>query len=373
MTDSDSILKSVYYSAEDSGSYGGAERLYQRVRERGISREQVRQFLSKQQAYTLHKPARRHFKRNKTYVSGIDKQWQVDLADMQGLSRQNNGIKYLLACIDIFSKYAWVIPIKNKSAPIMTVAFTQLFDQAAPRKPLKIQSDRGKEFFNKSVRSLFENTYQIKHFASWSDQKAAICERFIRTLKTRIWTYLSANKTERYIDALDSILKSYNNSTHRSIKMKPADVTHKDETKIWRRLYENELRNPIKKAPISHNQMVRISRVKGEFEKGYMPNWSEEHFNVRDDDDEGAKSSAKKVYKLADKSGEELSGSWYKEELQPISHNEYRIEKILRKRNSKEESGGKEALVKWRGWPAKFNTWISESDIIIGNSQDGIH
>lgn len=362
MTDVDEILRSVYYSPENAGSYGGSERLYQQVKDRGIGRDQVREFLSQQQSYTLHKPARRHFTRNKTYASGIDKQWQVDLADMHGLSRQNSGVKYLLACIDIFSKYAWVIPIQNKSAATMTVAFTDLFKKSAPRKPVKIQSDRGKEFFNSGVKSLFADTHHIHHFASWSDQKAAICERFIRTLKSRIWTYLTANKTERYIDVLDKIVNSYNNSIHRSIKMKPADVRPAHETIIWRRLYEKELSKPDKKIapPIPHGKMVRISKVKGDFEKGYMPNWSEEHFNVRDVNENAG---LKKVYKLADKSGENLSGSWYKEELQPISHNEYRIEKILRKRKFKEGEGN-EALVKWKGWPAKFNTWIPESDII---------
>ncbi len=238
----ETLLKEIYYKAEDAGSYGGVERLYQRVKNKGISRDSVREFLSRQHAYTLHKPARRHFTRNKTYVSGIDKQWQVDLADMQGLSRQNGGVKYLLACIDIFSKFAWVIPIKNKSAPIMAAAFIELFNKSAPRKPKKIQSDRGKEFFNKDVKRLFEVTHGIHHFASWSDQKAAVCERFIRTLKSRIWTYLTANKTERYIDVLQKIVTAYNHSTHRSIKMKPADVTPKHETQIWRRLYETDLK-----------------------------------------------------------------------------------------------------------------------------------
>ena len=247
----DATLKEIYYKAEDPGSYGGVERLYQSAKNKGISRDQVKDFLSRQHAYTLHKPARRHFTRNRTYVSGIDKQWQVDLADMQGLARKNGGIKYLLACIDIFSKYAWVIPIKNKSAPIMFAAFTELFSQSAPRKPLKIQSDRGKEFFNKDVKRLLETTHGIHHFASWSDQKAAVCERFIRTLKTRIWTYLTANKTERYIDVLDKIVKSYNHTKHRSIKMKPADVTSAHETLIWRRLYERDLNKPGKMKPIS--------------------------------------------------------------------------------------------------------------------------
>ena len=358
---SEQFLSDIYYNAEDPGSYGGVERLYSSARKWGISRDQVAQFLSNQHSYSLHKPARRRFSRNKTYVSGIDKQWQVDLADMQGLARQNGGIRYLLACIDVFSKFAWVVPIKNKSGPTLVEAFAQLFKMAAPRKPGKIQSDKGKEFFNIGVKTLLEDKHGIKHFASWSDQKAAVCERFIRTLKSRIWTYLTANKTENYIDVLQKIVTSYNNSKHRSIKMRPADVTAAHETMIWRRLYENDLAKPPRKNPITKNQMVRISSVKGAFEKGYMPNWSEEDFNVRQ---VNATPGLKPVYKLAEKSGENMSGSWYKEELQPISHNEYRIERILRKRKSKE--GQKEALVKWKGWPSKYNTWIPEGDIEYG-------
>ena len=105
----DERLKELYYSADDKGSYGGVERLYRRAVEDQVShitRNAVRDVLSRQRAYTLHKPARRYFPRNRIYVNCIDKQWQADLADMVGLQRENNGNRYILTVIDVFSKFA---------------------------------------------------------------------------------------------------------------------------------------------------------------------------------------------------------------------------------------------------------------------------
>ena len=106
----DEQLKELYYLEEDTGSYGGVERYYRRAVEAkvpNISRNAVRDFLSSQRAYTLHKPARRHFIRNRIYVGSIDQQWQADLADMVGLERDNSGHRYVFTVIDVFFKYAW--------------------------------------------------------------------------------------------------------------------------------------------------------------------------------------------------------------------------------------------------------------------------
>ena len=106
-------------------------------------------------------------------------------------------------------------------------------------------------------------------------------------------------------------------------------------------------------------QMVRISNVKGLFEKNYLPNWSQKHFIVRAH--KVAKQPRRKVYKIEDKGGEEVKGSFYREELQPIDENKYIIEKKIRTRNNP-DTGEREHLVKWQGWPAKFNTWIPDAD-----------
>ena len=154
-------LKELYYNAEDPGSYGGVEKLFRSAKKakvvngmsmQKVTRGRVNQFLADHQSYSLHNPARRHFKRNPTYVKGIDAQWQADLADMQALSRDNKGHKFIMTVIDIFSKRAWAIPIKNKSGKELLAAFQHLFKEAHPRKPTRLQTDAGKEFLNKDVQ-----------------------------------------------------------------------------------------------------------------------------------------------------------------------------------------------------------------------------
>ena len=137
----------------------------------------------------------------------------------------------------------------------------------------------------------------------------------------------------------------------------PNQVRKKDENEIWVRLYgDGDKEHRPKMSEAKKGQMVRISKVKGAFDKGYIPNWSEDHFLVQSD-----KTTPRWVFKLSDKGGEELKGSWYPEEVQEITKNRFLIEKVIRKRTTKE--GEQEVLVKWKGWPVKFNTWIPASDI----------
>lgn len=356
-------LSNIYYNPSDPGSYGGVERLLSRAKELrvpSVTRKDVRRFLSSQPTYTLHRSARRHFPRNKTYVRGIDEQWQADLVDMQALSHSNKGYKYLLTCIDVFSKFAWAVPVKTKSAASIVDGFKILFEQETKRRPKTLQTDKGKEFLNAAVQHLLQKTYKIRHFTSWSDQKAAVVERFNRTLKERMWRYFTNEQTQYYLDVLPNLLKSYNNSPHRSIGVTPSTVKKANESKIRERLYkehgQSKQSNPS--PDLSIGTLVRISKVKGDFEKGYIPNWSEEDFRIREIDDS---KGVRRVYRLEDKMGEAIQGMWYREELIPITRNRYLIEKILRRRTT--ATGENECLIHWRGWPKKFNSWILEKDI----------
>ena len=353
-----SELDDIYYKAGDPGSYGGIRRLFTRAREiglRNISQNKIRKYLSNQHAYSLHKPARRRFRRNKTVVGKIDQQWQADLADMQGIASANDGFKYLLTVIDIFSKYAWVIPLKDKSGGKVLVGFQKLLEISHPRKPLKLQTDAGKEFLNIQLQT-FLKRLRIHHFVAPSDTKASVVERFNRTLKTRIWTYFTAHQTHRYIDVLNDIVDAYNHSKHRTIGMRPCDVKKKDEVTLFRRMFPKTKRVIRDEKPIPRGTMVRVSKVKGNFDKGYVPNWSEEHFLV-----ESSKQSPRTVYKLKDKLGEEVTGAWYPEELQPIQKNKYLIDEVLKRR--KGPRGKPEIFVHWKGWPSKFNSWIPANDV----------
>ena len=328
MDDVSRELSRIYYDPGDSRSFGGVERLFKRVKDLGlnqINRKDIEDFLRGQHSYTLHKPSRKAFSRNRTQVSGIDVQWQADLADMQGLSRFNQGFKYLLTCIDVFSKFAWVVPIKSKSSSDMEEAFRMLFKMSHPRKPKRLQTDRGKEFLNQNVKNLLK-TEGIELFQTWSNKKAAVVERFNRTVKSRIWTYFTAKRTKKYLSVLSQIVEAYNHSYHRAIGMRPCDVNKGVEHEVWSRLYGRK-QPPPKTTQITPGQMVRVSRTKGDFEKGYMPNWTEQHYRVS-----GTMANQPRIFKLQNIRGEEVDGSYYKEEIQPISKNEFRIEKILKRR-----------------------------------------
>jgi hypothetical protein len=351
-------LSKLYYAVGDVGSYGGVNRLYQRAKEVGIpvDRNTVAKYLSGQLSYSMHKPARHTFRRNHTYASRIDQQWQADLADMQSLAKQNDGYHYILTCIDILSRYAWAVPVRSKSTNDMVTAMNRLFQLSQPRTPERLQTDRGKEFFNRSVSALLQKK-NVSHFASNSDKKAAVVERFNRTLKSRMWTYFTANETLRYVDVLQGFVDAYNHSVHRAIGMCPSDVVGDVAArKAWTALYYKDIcrqRKPRKDFDVA--KQTRISRLKGEFEKGYMPNWSREHFVVRD-----RISRPEPVYKLEDSMGEPVEGQFYESELNPIPKVTLQIEHIVRRRR---RGRRKEVLVKWLGFSDKFNRWISASDI----------
>ena len=143
-------LASIYLNPSHPASFGGLDAVYRAVKEDGkskISRKQVQDWLSQQDVYTLHKPARRHYKRSRVIVPGINAQFQADLVDVQKLSRCNKGYKYLLTCIDIFSKYAWVVPLKTKQGQELVKAFKNIL--LSGRKPIKLQTDQGTEFLNR--------------------------------------------------------------------------------------------------------------------------------------------------------------------------------------------------------------------------------
>jgi len=360
-------LKNIYYATGDTGAFGGADRLYQRAHELGIpaSRKAVERFLSEQLTYTIHKPAKHKFKRNKTYAAQIDQQWQADLADMQNLSRSNGGNNFILTCVDVLSRYAWAVPVRSKSKKDMLVALKELFRLAKPRKPQRLQTDKGKEFFNDIVGAFLREN-RVHHFASNSDTKAAIVERFNRTLKQRLFAYFTANNTTRYTDVLGDFVYAYNNSRHRSINMRPVDVDNEDAAhRAWRALYYDGTKSGLgtpKQHMIQPNQQVRIARWKGQFEKGYTPNWSREHFIVR----KGIKNPLL-VYKIEDAAGEPVEGNFYGAELQAIPRNTKQVERVLQTRK---RGADKEALVQWRGWPEKFNAWIPHRDLPDNGADD---
>ena len=190
-----------------------------------------------QLADELHKPIRKHFPKRRVLVSKIDDTWAADLVDMQKLSKYNNGYRYLLAVIDIFSKYGWLIPLKNKTGVEVERAFSGIFKERVPE---KIWTDKGTEFYNKKVKDLFKK-YSIELYSTNNEEKSPIVERWNRTMKNKMYKYFTANQTSKYSDVLPEMVNQYNNTKHRSIGMKPADAS-KPENSVT--VYQNLYKDP---------------------------------------------------------------------------------------------------------------------------------
>ena len=203
-------------------------------------------------------------------VPGIDAQFQADLVDVQNLSRFNKDYKYLLTCIDILSKNAWVVPLKTKQGQELLKAFQTILSSG--RKPNKLQTDQGTEFLNR-VFQIFLRENNIDFFTVTSGLKASVVERFNRTFKNKTYKYFTAKSTLTYIDVLPRLVKSYNNTYHRSIKMKPSQVTKSNEAKVWDTLYGKDVERRVR-YKFQVGDCVRISKVKRMFEKSYLPNFT---------------------------------------------------------------------------------------------------
>ena len=184
-----------------------------------------------------------------------DNIWGVDLADMQSLSRYNKGIKYLLCTIDLFSKYAWVIPIKDKRGVSIVNAFKKIISEG--RKPNKIWVDQGSEFYNKSFTD-FLKINNIEMYSTFNEGKSVVAERFIKTQKNKIYKHMTAISKTVYVDVLDDIVNKYNNTVRKTIKMKPIDVTSHSYAE-----YNEESNKKYPKFKVGDH--VRISKYKNKF------------------------------------------------------------------------------------------------------------
>ena len=184
---------------------------------------------NRQLAEELNKPIIRKFEKRKVHAAFKDNVWGADLADMQLLSKCNKGIRFLSCVIDIFSKYAWVVPLKDKKGVSIVKASQSILKQSNSRKPNKIWVDRGSEFYNTSFKKWLQDN-DIVMYSTHNEGKSVVSERFIRTLKSKTYKYMASISKNVYIDKLDDVVNEYNNTYHTTTKMKPIDV--KDNTYI---------------------------------------------------------------------------------------------------------------------------------------------
>ena len=276
---------------------------------------------------------------------------------MQSLSKYNKGIKYLLCTIDLLSKYAWVVPIKDKKGTSIVNAFKKIISEK--RKPNKIWVGKGSEFYNNAFKD-FSKINNIEMYSTYNETKSVVAERFIRTLKNKIFKHTTAISKNICFNVLDDIVNKYNNTVHRTIKMKPIDITGEFYIKSSKNAFNKdsmeldsiELNSNKKNPKFKFGDHVRISKYKNIFAKGYTPNWSEEVFVINK-----TKNKVPWTYSISDLNDKEITGSFYEKELQKTNQKDFRIEKVLKRKGDK-------LYVKWKGYNNSFNSWMNKNDVI---------
>ena len=357
-------LEKFYYDPAHYACYSAVDNLA-RAAKPNFSRNEVVRWLESQDPYTLHRPSRRKFPRLHYNVTNIDDVWEADLIELCNLKTYNDGYSYLLVIIDVLSKYAWVEPLRDKTSACVTKAFQRVLSRSEGRAPVYLQTDKGKEFIARTMQTFLKESDIRFRVTRNPDVKAAVVERFNRTLKERMWRYFTHKNTRRYIDVLQDIMHAYNHTRHSSIRMQPASVTLENariaRENISRRWNDDTItRTRGRKVKYRVGDLVRISRAKGTFEKGYEARWSEEIFRIH----RALEWRKPIVYELRDLAGEDIDGIFYEQELARVEKNlqgeQFIVDRVIKSRG---RGANKEILVSWRGYPSKFDSWIPASSL----------
>ena len=275
----------------------------------------------------LHRGFRKTTKFRRVYSKGLDDTWSMDLvfmrnaitreklddddfkkitkAQLANMVQLNNGYEYFLTVIDLFSRYGWAVPLKSKSAAEVWSALESIIKSG--RKPRRIWTDQGSEFWNRDWKQKLENI-GIELYYTGDDKKAVVVERFNKTIKTWMWQEFTRNGNLKWVSLLPGIVKHYNSKLHSSIGMSPKEaVKHPEDI-------EQPPLTPLVTPKYKLNSWVRILRTKNRFEKGFTQNWSDEIFKiVRIDLNSPA------MYHVQDERGDDVVGGFYEREVQPTS------------------------------------------------------
>lgn len=360
-------LEKIYATPGESGAFSSAEKLFRLLKDKGygnVSRKEVQDWLDNTYTYAVHRARSLNFPRNPTLAENIDHIWQADLLFLPELSNYNDRKPCMLVCIDVISRHAWGESMRDKTGPSTAKAFEKILIRSSPRKPQRLHTDKGSEFYNKHFKEVLRN-HDIELYSTESDKKAAIAERCIKEIKKLIYRYLTTNQVNRYIDVLPKIFLTYNRTFHSSLKMAPADVKPENLKTVLNNLYGSlwdkdavPLFKSRPKAKFSVGDKVRVALDAGTFRKGYKGFWTTEIYIV-----ETVKHHYPYVkYRLKDKDGDILKGLFYEQQLQRVKTGSERFTdvNILQRKKIK----GKDfVLVSWKNESPHLKRWIPISQL----------
>jgi len=312
-------LAEIYYNPSSPGGFRGPEALWQEAKLHIplLKKNQVVDFIRAQKPYTKHQQYRGVKKYRKVYAKRARYLIQMDLLDFRQYERENDHYNYILCAIDAFTKKLWTFPLLNKSASMVHQA---IFVFLTTERPEKIQTDQGTEFINATIQHTLDRLDPpIRHYHTWSIKKASIVERVQRTLRNRLGKIWERNGNHRWIDVLAEITKSYNNSVHRSIGMKPNDVGPQHHQLIYKRLYPAPTRAQRRKNAKDAKRItdrfkvgdhVRMLEYRTVFRKESDQAWSEEVYRIR-----RVIRSTPITFQIEDYDGDAIKGGFYAREL----------------------------------------------------------
>lgn len=349
-------IKQNYTTPGHPTAFSGVNQVFNYYHGR-IPISKIKTTLAGIEGYTLHKEYHEQ-PRNMTYKHFKRYQFQMDLVEISQFADQNNGVRYLLNCIDIFTRFAFVRALKDKSAKTVLDAFKSILDEAE-QKPFMLVMDKGTEFTNRMFKT-FCDEKKIKLINPQASIHAAFVERFNRTLQMLIYKYLTENETNRYIDVLQKLVESYNNRKHRMIGMTPneAEKNQNNEHLQLNLIQKQQLEKiKTKKPKYKIGSYVRIAKQKGKFSRSYDEQTMQEIFKIKSINT----SKPIPLYNITNFDGsEDILGGFYEFELIPVVTNTYRIEKVLKKRKVR---GKLQLFVKWKGFGDEHNSWIDGENV----------
>ena len=364
------ILKKLYETTSFNTSFSSQNKLYKEARKIYplIDLKDVKHFLQKQDSYTLFKLSKKKFQTRKIIAAAPKIIISLDLMDMSKLSRYNNGFKFLMYFIDVFSRKITVIPIKNKKKGTILEGLQSFFNINDNYKYSRIYSDREGSLYSNLIQKYLMDNKIILYSNTSYERKNAIAEVGIKNIKQKIYKYLTHFSVNKYIDVLPDIVESLNNSSHSSLKYKflTPNILHNIKQvnfikEQFHRMYDINIgKYGDKEQSMSVGDYVRIpklSRTQSVFFKGYSISNTEEIFRI----DSINKSMFPYVYNLTDLSGEKIHGSFYIEELTKVKLKSIYPIKVLKQKYIK---GKKVFLVSFLGYPSSFDSWIPEKNLV---------
>ncbi len=354
-------LARLYYDETAGGGYGTPLKLWHEVRRRGyytnVGLRRIEKFLNGLAPYTLFRPSRGKYPVPPVVVYGPLEQFDMDLVDVSRQADANDGTRFLLTAIDVFTKYAYAVPLTSKQGQVVAEAAEDIFND---RQPKRVCSDRGSEFKSQQFQRLLKDR-GIHHFYAGGSGKCTVVERFHRTLKGRIARFQHHRNTERYIDHLQGIVEGYNKTYHRTIKRRPVDADGAEHrADVFHDSYADKPLPRPTSFKLKIGDKVRIAAERHPFLREHFQRWSEEIFEVT----RRWRQRNVNMYKIKDCADEPVVGSFYGAELTKVETDEnqlYRIERVLDERV--DANGVKMVKVKFAGYPERCGEWMPRRNI----------